>query len=240
MLLGFFAGIFGTVLSIYTFTLGADLGIRTLLISSSVVPGTLLAAIVWPTSDSLTKRQVGGIAVFLVAIWTMLDFPSLAILLTLENWVWLTLTLALVNALGELIARAMAVKFDVWTNNIWIGGSTIGFSLVTLALFLVFSDNAAIEMSRTFLAGTLAIGVIVVAMVSFKIFAYQGGGTIALKKIIMPGVYLITAMLAGIAIYDEPLTVGKLVGALLWFAAVYLADTKAAADMKVLIRRTTS
>ncbi len=233
--LGFLAGIFGTVLSIYTFALGADLGIRTLLISFSIVPGAIIAAIVWPATDRLSGRQVFGVVVFLIAIWAMLDFPNLARIMSLEAWVWLTLLLAFVSGLGEVVSRSMAVKFDVWTNNLWVGGSTVLFSLLALAGITLFRNELDIDLSRSFVLGTLAVGAIVVAMISFKIFAYQGGGTIALKKIIMPGVYLVTAMLAGVLIYGESMTMGKVSGIILWFGSMYLADAKAATELRLLI-----
>ncbi len=237
VLLGFFAGIFGTVLSIYTFTLGADMGVRTLLISSSIVPGSILAAIIWPKTDSLGARQVAGISVFLIAMWAMLGFPSLASIATLDTWVWLVLLLALVASFTELLSRSMALKFDAWSNNFWIGGSTAFFSLCTLVVLGVWQGGVSLNLSSVFLQGIIAIGFIVVAMAAFKIWTYQGGGTIALKKIIMPGTYLVTSIFAGAAIYGEPLTAGKMVGVALWFCSIYLADPKAASDLQTVFSR---
>ena len=235
--LGFLAGIFGTVLSIYTFTLGADLAIRTLFISSSVVPASIAAAFLWPKTDGLDVRQIVGITIFLAAMWAMLDFPDLSLLRGLEPWVWLTLVLAAVNALGELVTRATAVKFDVWVNNLWIGGSTDVFSMPGRGLFLGIKGGAGIDSTHAFVWGTLAIGVLVAEMASFRSLAYRGGGAIALRKIIMPGVYLISEMLAGIWLYGEPMTMGKLVGVLMWFVAIYFVDRKASEDLALLFAR---
>lgn len=236
--LGFLAGIFGTVLSIYTFTLGADIGVRTLLISFSIVPAAIAAAYIWPSTDSLSQRQILGIGVFVAAMWTILDFPDLGLMANMDAWVWLTLLLAAANALGELVSRAAAAKADVWVNNIWIGSSTVFFSITGLLLF--FSMNgwgSGINITPLFIWSSIVIGAIVVAMASFKILAYRGGGTIALKKIIVPGVYLISALFAGVLIYGEPLTVGKMVGVGLWFVSVYLVDQKAASDLKSVFSR---
>jgi len=237
LFLGFLAGIFGTVLSIYTFTLGADLGVRTLLISSSVVPAAIAAALIWPTTDGLDVSQTFGIGVFLAAMWAMLGFPNLTLLAQLEPWVVLTLTLAAVNALGEIIVRMTALKFDVWINNIWIGGSTSVFSLIGLVILLLVRGDAGIDITHAFLVGALAIGMIVAAMTTFRILAYRGGGTIALKKIIMPGVYLVTAMIAGVWLYGEVITMGKLVGVVLWCVAIYFVDKKARVDLEQVIAR---
>ncbi|MFZ2555296.1 MAG: hypothetical protein WAZ27_02955 [Minisyncoccia bacterium] len=236
--LGFLAGIFGTVLSIYTFTLGADIGVRTLLISFSVVPAAIAAAYIWPSTDALNSRQKAGIGVFILAMWAILDFPDVSLMANMDAWVWLTLLLAAANALGELVSRAAAAKADVWVNNIWIGSSTVFFSIVGLVLF--FSVNgwgSGINITPLFMWSSIVIGAIVVAMVSFKILAYRGGGTIALKKIIVPGVYLISALFAGVFVYGEPLTVGKMVGVGLWFVSVYLVDSKAGADLKHVFPR---
>lgn len=231
LFLGFLAGIFGTVLSIYTFTMGADLAIRTLLITSSVIPASVIAAWLWPKTDSLNVSQVFGIGLFLVSIWSVLDFPSLSVLADLKPWVLLTLLLACVNALGELVVRSTAARFDIWVNSIWIGSSTIAFSLMGLGAFLFTNGTVGIDMTRVFFVGSIIIGVIAAGMLVFRILAYQGGGTIALKKIIMPGVYIITAMLAGVWFYGEPLTMGKIVGIVLGFLALYFVDTKARADL---------
>lgn len=237
ILIGFCVGIFGTVLSIYTFTLGADMGVRTLLISSSIVPGAILAAMIWPKTDSLDFRQIAGIGVFLVAMWVMLGTPSLAALATLEAWVWLVLLLALVASVTEVLSRAMALKFDAWSNNFWVGLSTTFFSLCGLVVLGVVQGGVTLNLSTLFLGGIIAIGFIVVAMAAFSIWTYQGGGTVALKKIIMPGTYLITSILAGMAIYGEPLTWGKVAGVLLWFCAIYLADKKAADELQIVLTR---
>lgn len=236
VLLGFFAGIFGTVLSIYSFTLGADMGVRTLLLSASIVPASVAAAFMWPQTDSLDLRQYGGIGVFLIAMWAMLGFPDMSQLLALKSWVWLVLLMALVAAGSELLSRVMALRFSAWANNFWVGISTTFFSLVGLVV-LALQGEVTLTLTRTFTLGIVAIGFVVVAMITFKVWAYQGGGTIALKKIIMPGTYLLTAVLAGAVLYGEPITLGKMVGAVLWFGSVALIDKRAAHDLRALWRQ---
>lgn len=229
--IGLISGIFGTVLSIYTFTLGADMGVRTLLISASILPASIVAAIIWPKTDGLGARQWAGIAVFLVAMWVMLGSPNLGQIFSLQMWVWVVLLLALTNGLTELLSRVMALKVDAWVNNFWVGASTTFFSLTLLVILGLVYGGVNLSLSSAFLGGVVVIGMIVVAMITFKVWTYQGGGTIALKKIIMPGTYLFTSILAGAALYGEPLTFEKFLGAVLWVVSIALTDKKAALDL---------
>src|SRR3989344_9449991 len=126
ILFGFFAGIFGTVLGVYTFVLGADIGVRTLLLSFSVVPGAIVGWMLW--KDPLDLRQWMGISIFLVAVWAMLDFPQTDMFTSLPSWVWLTIVISLSSVANEMLSRAAGVKLDIWTNNFWVGVSTVFFS----------------------------------------------------------------------------------------------------------------
>jgi hypothetical protein len=234
--MGFLSGVFGTTLSIYTFTLGADMGVRTLLISASVIPSSIIASIIWPKTDTLGLRQYAGIGMFVLAMWAMLGFPDMATLATLDSWVWLVFALAASNSANELLSRAMALRFSAWANNFWVGLSTMSFSLMFLVGLALFGGGITLTLSGPFLFGIIAIGFTVVAMLSFKIWTYQGGGTIALKKIIMPGTYLVSAIAAGAMLYGEPVTAGKLAGVMLWLISIWLTDRNAAREFGMVFR----
>ncbi len=79
-------------------------------------------------------------------------------------------------------------------------------------------------LAKSFWVGSAAIGGITLAMISFKLLAYQGGGSIALKKLIMQATYLITATILGWITYAEPLTAGKLLGMAGYVVAFTLMD----------------
>ena len=232
ILFGFMASIFGTIWSIYTFTLGADIGIRTLLISMSIIPGAFWDRIFWKEKMKLT--QICGIGVFLVSAWAMLDYPNLALLLALPVWVPAVLVITFTQSINEALSRASSVKLNIWSNNFWVGLATVFFSIAALVILSLGSGGATLDLSKTFLLGVMAMGAIVIVMIAFKLLAYIGGGTIALKKLVMQGTYLITSLTAGILVYNEPFTSGKVIGVLLFFIAFIMTDNKTRNTLKKL------
>ncbi len=217
---GFFATLM-PVIGIVTFEMGADLGVRTLIVVSSIVPGAILGRTVF--GDPLGTRQWAGIVVFLAAMWAMLDFPGS---FSLAGWVWLTFIIMLCGAMNEVLTRKSAVKLDSWVNNFWVGGSTVCWTTLGVIIFGMTGGLTA-PLSSMFIFGSAVFGGITVAMIAFKLLAYKVGGedaTINLKKIIMQGSYLLSVTIAGIVVFGEPLTWGKVVGVFLFFVAFAVTD----------------
>lgn len=96
--------------------------------------------------------------------------------------------------------------------------------MCALGLTLVGGWSAGGLLPGKFWFGSAIIGMVTLAMISFKLLAYQGGGSIALKKLIMQATYLITATILGWITYAEPLTAGKLVGMAGYVVAFTLMD----------------
>lgn len=223
---GAFAGLFGTIWSIYTFTLGADIGIRTLLIMCSIIPSAIIGRIFW--KDPLGIKQIFGIAIFLVAVWVMFDFPTVDVLLHLPTWALATLVITFTQPIQEVLSRAASVKLDPWVNNFWVGSSTIFFCTLALIVLFALSENFTFEVrSQMFVFGTVVMAFIVVAAISFKLLTYKTGGLFALKNIVMQSTYLFGAIYAGVLVWDEPLTTGKIVGPFIAIIAFLLTDNKA-------------
>ena len=63
-------------------------------------------------------------------------------------------------------------------------------------------------------------------MWSFNLLSYKGGASIALKKFVMWGAYLILATLAAIPAFGEDLRPAKLLGIALFLAGFALMDGK--------------
>ena len=76
----------------------------------------------------------------------------------------------------------------------------------------------------SFWRAVIAFGLVVTGGVAFKLLSYKGGGSIAVKKLVMQGTYLITATLFGALFYAEPFTVGKAVGIAGFVLAFVLMD----------------
>lgn len=220
-LFGVFATL-ATVLGVLSFTYpGADVGITTFIVTMSIIPGALIDRYCF--GRSLEVRQLVGIAVFLGAGWAMLDFPNLVLLIALPPWVWLTAAIAVSNAISEGITQVLAnVKIDPLVNNFWVGLTTV--VLAAALLGTSGSWGAAGNLPPRFWVGSAVIGGIVVAMISFKLMAYRGGGSIALKKLIMQSTYLISATVLGWIVYAEPFTAGKVIGIIGYVVAFVLMD----------------
>lgn len=214
-----------TVLGVFSFTYpGADVGITTFIVTMSIIPGALIDWIFF--KHPLSARQWSGVAVFLAAGYAMLNFPELGALAALPAWVWLTCGIALLGAVNEGITqwqgRRKVNPLDSFVNNFWIGLTTV----ICAGAGLMFGGGweVAKTLGRSFWIGSAAIGCIVIGMISFKLLAYQGGGSIALKKLIMQATYLITATILGWAFYAEPLTGGKFAGMVGYVVAFALMD----------------
>ena len=80
------------------------------------------------------------------------------------------------------------------------------------------------------------MGLVTLTMISFKLLTYKHGGTIAVAKVVMFGTYLIGATALGVIFFNEPLTLGKVIGIGGFFAAFSLTDREAFQTLKKLMR----
>lgn len=209
-----------TVLAVFIFTFtGADIGIATFIVTLSIIPGALID---WAFfQHPLRLRQWLGLAAFIGAGYAMLNFPSGNTLLALPTWMWLAGLIALLAAVNEAISQAVRAM-DPFVNNFWVGVTTIAAS----AVWLSFSGLGVMigELRGSFWLAVVIFGLVVTGGVVFKLLSYKGGGSIALKKLIMQGTYLITATLLGVLFYAEPFTAGKTVGITGFVLAFTLMD----------------
>lgn len=230
---GFMAAIPGTVISLYTFTLGAEFSARTLLISASIVPGAILGRYVWGSiTDPLGIRQWVGMALFLIACWAILEFPTD---FGFQPWVWWTLVITFTQSINEFLSRKAAdAKLDPWTNNFWVGVSTVFWTFLALAVWVsIFGTNTYV-IGPQLVLGSFVLGIIVTGMIAFKLLSYAGGGTIALKKVIMQGTYLVTFTTVGVVFYGQPFTVGHMLGLVLFLPAFAFMDKDTWKGMRTL------
>lgn len=214
-----------TVLGVVSFTYpGADVGITTFIVTMGIIPGAFIDWVFF--RHPLNVRQWFGVVTFLLAGYAMLDFPPVVVLLALPPWVLLTFGIALFGAINEGITqwqgRRKINPLDPLANNFWIGLTTL--LACAIGLTLIGGWRGGRFFPGKFWVGSAIIGVVTLGMISFKLLAYRGGGSIALKKLIMQATYLITATILGWITYAEPLTAGKILGMAGYVVAFTLMD----------------
>ncbi len=209
-----------TVISFMTFTYeGADIGVVTFIGGMSIIPGAFVDWIFF--GDKLRIRQWCGIAVFLIAGYAILNFPSLAEFLNLSTWVWLAISLPFFAVLNEAITRKIR-KADPFVNNFWVGSSTILCCVLSLSVLGGWAYVGSL--STGFWTAAILISLVVVVMIPFKLLSYKDGSSIAAKKLVMWSVYIGAATMLGVIIYNEPLTIGKVLSLPGFLIAFTLTD----------------
>lgn len=218
-------GIFATlssVLCFYVFVLGGDMTINTFIITLSIVPGAIIDWLFF--SHKLNRREWSGVVLAVFAGYAVLGWPSLKETLALPLWVWLSAIVAFSAAINQGITQKVK-KIDPFVKNFWGGLTTV--VLAILGIFLAHSaalfKNFSVVMQKLYFV-SVVIGFIVVLMWNFNLKSYQGGASIAIKKLVMNGSYLISVMILGTLVFGEKFSIGKLVGVLLYIGAFVLMD----------------
>lgn len=199
------------------FSMNADIGIVTFIVTLSIIPGAFIDAFFF--GHSLNRRGWLGIAVFLFAGYAILGWPSFEQIKNLPMWVLLALGIPLSNSIFEGISQKIR-DVSPWTKNFWGGLSTIACCATGLAI----TGLPQIALSRDFWLWSVALGVCVVGIWLFNLLSYHDKATIAAKKLVVWAVYLTLAMVIGIVFFKEPLTVGKVVAVVLYPLAYVLVS----------------
>jgi len=210
-----------TTLSFVVFVFNGDIGVNTFIITLSIVPGAIIDRVFF--GHKLNFRQWMGVLMAIFAGYAVLDFPSLSQAFKSPTWVWLSLATALLAAVNQGITQKNKAV-DPFVKNFWGGLTTLISGVVSLLIvgsLSVFTDFS-VSMQKIWLISAL-MGFIIVGMWSFNLLSYKGGASIALKKLVMNGSYLVTAMLGGVLIFNESLTAGKVSG-IFFFIAFTLMD----------------
>lgn len=209
-----------TILTFATIQHGGPLGASTFIITLSIIPGALIDRIFF--GERLRPMQWGGVSIGIFGMYAMLSFPDLRALTELPLWVWLALANMFGVAVNQGITRAVKA-IDPFVKNVWVGATTIActlpFALPTLA------TDAAI-LPAMFWIGTSIIGCFVIGLVSLNVMSYKAGGSIAVKKLIVQGTYLVGATIVGAVAFNESLTVGTAVGLACFLLAFVLLTAK--------------
>ncbi|MDP3770238.1 MAG: hypothetical protein U1A25_03255 [Candidatus Sungbacteria bacterium] len=214
--------VIATVLGLAAFQYGASMSVNVFLISLSIVPGALIDQLFF--GHRLRLREWSGVILGIMAGYAVLDWPSLKDLLTLPVWVWFSLGNMLAVAINQGITQRIK-KTDGFIHNFWGGITTVicsvGALLIMGNISLLFDISDA---ARMLWFVSIMSGALVVAMWTFNLLSYREGAHIAIKKLVMNGSYLSTSVLAGIIIFSEALTLGKITGIALYVGAFVLMD----------------
>lgn len=220
-LFGCFA-VVSTVLAFGAFYYGGDMGVNTFIITLSIIPGALIDRFFF--NHKLNGREWSGVFVAILAGYAILGGPSLAEFTKLPLWVWLSFGTMCSVAINQGITQKVK-KVDPFVKNFWGGLTTVILCLVALVVLgrvgIIFDFSSS---APKLWAVSVVIGLIVVGMWAFNLLSYKGGAYIALKKLVMNGAYLITAMITGALFFSEKLTSDKLIGIVFYFAAFVLMD----------------
>ncbi len=213
-----------TVFGFATFLYGGDISISTFIVTLSIVPGMIIDVVFFKYKS--TPKEWVGMAIAIIAGWAVLDFPSVSGLLTLPIWVLFACGTMMSTAINQGITQKVK-KVDAMFKNFW-GGMV---ALVGAPLILLFRGEFNLILTPgsnpTLWKASAFIGLVVICMWSFNLLSYKTGASIALKKLVMNGTYLLTTMMLGYIIFGEHITGGKLTSIPLFVLAYVLMDKKA-------------
>ena len=146
-------------------------------------------------------------------------------------WTWLSFGIMFGAAINQGITQKinrLNKKADPFFKNFW--GGLVTFVVCLTALIASGRISLLWDFSldtRKLLGLSAFIGLVVTAMWSFNLISYKLEASIAFKKLVVFGSYLIMAMFCGVVFFDEALTWNKMSGIGLYTVAFGLMDDKA-------------
>ena len=209
------------ICALKAFQLGGSVIVVTFITTLSMFFGALLDRF-W-FKHKFAPRQWVGLGVGMGAGYAMLNFPSLSEALTLPLWVWFAFGNMVSLVMNQWIVQTIK-DIHPYAKNVWGGGSTCVFGAV---LFFIAGGMGNLTLSATtFMAASVAIGVVTFFMWAFSLFAYKEGAYISLKKLVMNASYMAMTVVVGVVWFKEFLTLSHTVGFALYLAAIIMMDEK--------------
>jgi len=192
----------------------ADTAIVTFFIAASIISDALAGFIFF--KEKLRFRHFVGITIFFVSGYFILNFPSLSEIRFVAPWVILSLLLAFLLTVNEILMSASSKmggtlqSVGPFVKNGWIGLST--FTVTILAVYFMGGLKLFSVLPYFILLLAPISGLATLIMISFKSLSYDAGATVVLKKLVMMGTYLSLVVIGGVMLYGEVLTLGKVLG----------------------------
>ncbi|MBI3046063.1 MAG: HAD hydrolase family protein [Candidatus Harrisonbacteria bacterium] len=224
-----------TILTFLVFASGGDVGVNTLIVTLSIVPGALIGYFLF--GNTLNFRKILGIVFAAAAGYTVLGYPSLAEISNLPLWIELSFAVMLLLAVIQGIAQWIKESHPL-TLSFWGGLATILVSLGGLFWLNQVELLADFSLSmRKFWLAAAGTSVFFVGALIFNLLSYKFGAFIAFKNLVMNSSYLIMTMIFGVLFFGEPATFFKAFGTLIFLLAFVLFDDKSWAMVRIIFPR---
>jgi len=216
-----------TVLHIYSYEVGADQGIATLIVLCAIVPGAIIDDVFF--GDRLSKRRISGILLFLLGAYCALGLPGLWSSATLSDWVYFKVIVAVLLAINEGVRRKLAKMPEYrgakdYRPHIWVGG--LSLAMLSVAIVSTGAFQQVTNFSGLFWLGSGLMGVAVTISTVLSLVVYQGKGSVTARKFLTSTTTLVLAIVSGALFYGEPLNIAKFVGLSLFIVAFMAFDDK--------------
>lgn len=210
-----------TMFSLSAYRLGGEVSVVVFIITLSIIPGAFIDMIFF--KHRLALRQWVGVGIGLLGGYLVLGAPNLTSLANLPTWALLAFGTACTVATNQGLAQKIK-GIDPMVKNFW-GGFTTAV-LAILAFVVVGVPDFASTGFWKIVWVSVAIGFVVIGMWTCNVRAYRDGAHIAEKKLMMNGIYLVSAMIVGVVFYKESMTLEKLLGIPAFVLATCLFDNK--------------
>lgn len=217
LLFGF--GVFWvTVLSFRVFQIGGDMFVNTFIISLGIILGAL--ADIFFFGERLTRRQWFGIFLAACAGYIVLGLPSLASIIALPPWIFLSFLIMIVQASNSVLNRYAKDDLTGSQKNFWGGLSMLATAMLFIPFWdkLGFSFEFSIHITDLMILGILS-GIGAVLIWNLGLLSYRDGAYIALESLIVSGVLLSFVALSGRFIFGEGDMLIKFIGVSVYLVA---------------------
>lgn len=214
-----------TVLHVYSYEIGADQGIATMIVLGGIIPGALIDRY-W-FGDPLPTKRIAGMGVFLVAAWSALNFPGKSAVLLLPSWVYFKVIIAGLLAVNEAVRRTLMNvpperRITTEQSQFWVGAFALTLLMAAALHTQVWTKLAAYQLN--FWLGTLGMGTAVVISTALSLQVYKFPGSITTRKLVSNTTVMITSVIVGVTLFGEPFTAGKALAMVLFVAALVIYE----------------
>jgi drug/metabolite transporter (DMT)-like permease len=202
-----------TCLHIASYEQGADQGIAVLALQTSIIWGVLFDWVFFKNTPS--KGQVVGVGVLLLATYSAVDFPGLYRSEALPWWVWIKLLIAFMLGINEMTRRKLAEEIPGETRiNPVVSSFYVGSISLTFLVPLIIANAGGVfkSMSLSFFLSSALLGWLVVISTVLSLIPYLAGSNILLRKFFGNATALTLSILSGALIFNEAITLGKVIG----------------------------